>query len=100
MNWLDRLLMLLEILILLKMLRMDTINSKAIQQFLQSRTDWYSRRAQLKNNPSQPAAAEPSQPTGPAENGPENATAPATEPGLNETVVVMQEASNEQIENQ
>lgn len=49
--WPDRLLMLLEVLILLYMLKLDRANHQSIQQFLRSRTEWYSRRAQLKKPP-------------------------------------------------
>lgn len=47
-NWIDRLLMIAELVVLIKMLRMDSSNSKAIQQFLAERSAWYSRRAKLK----------------------------------------------------
>lgn len=46
--WIDRLLMLLEIIVLLYMLRLDKRNSEAIALFLRERTAWYNRRAQLK----------------------------------------------------
>ena len=85
MTWLDRFLMLLEIVMLWKMLRLDQANSQAIQRFLLEREKWYSRRAILKQ-------------TGAAE----NTKAPETNPGLsepNEIVTVLEESSNEQDEN-
>jgi hypothetical protein len=96
MNWLDRLLMLLEILILLKMLKMDSLNSQAIQAFLKERTLWYQRRAHLKTIPSQAAEA-PSAQTIAAEALLENENPPATELG-GELLTVLQESENEQQE--
>lgn len=49
--WPDRLLMLLEIAILIYMVQLDRTNHRSIQTFLRSRTEWYSRRAQLKKPP-------------------------------------------------
>lgn len=52
--WLDRLLMLVEILVLLYMLRLDKANHESIQKFLTERTQWYARRAlqaQMKKAP-------------------------------------------------
>lgn len=51
---LDRLLLLIEILILLWMLKLDRQNHRSIQAFLKSRTEWYARRAlqaQMKKAP-------------------------------------------------
>jgi len=91
MTWLDRLLMLLEILILLKMLKMDTTNSQAIQKFLQSRTDWYERRAR-----SLPTKATP---TPSQVESLENKKAPEVDPVPSEIVTVMQESEEEQSSN-
>lgn len=49
--WLDRLLMLVEIVVLLYMLRLDKANHESIQKFLTERTQWYARRAQMKKAP-------------------------------------------------
>jgi len=87
--WFDRLLMLVEVVVLLWMLRLDRSNQKAIQAFLQSRTDWYARRARLRTM--QQVTSEP-----------ENKKTPETNLGSSETseiVTVLEESSNEQEEN-
>lgn len=91
MNWLDRCLTLLEILILLRMLRMDTTNSQAIQKFLRERELWYSRRAQLK------LSTTPNTLPGSTL---ENKKALDVNPEPNETVIVLEESENEQTQSQ
>jgi len=91
MSWLDRLLLIIEIAILLRMLKMDTTNSKAIQEFLKQRELWYSRRAHIRAADAHAIIAQ----TGTAE----NTKAPEVNPGDCETVVVLQETENEQSEN-
>ena len=88
MNWVDRLLLLIEILILLKMLKMDTSNSQAIQRFLGERERWYARRAHLKTI--QQVTTEPQNEKAPDELGPSLAP--------NETVELLKESENEQNE--
>lgn len=85
MNWLDRILMLAELVVLLRMLQMDTVNSQAIQRFLKERELWYSRRAHLRTM--QPAISESSEP--------ENKKAP-NESEPSETVELLKESENEQ----
>lgn len=101
MNWLDRFLMLLEILILLKMLKMDKANSQSIQGFLRERTLWYQRRAQQKLSNSDPSNLESvTPPTGAAETATAIENPPEINPADGETVVVLQESENEQTEQQ
>jgi hypothetical protein len=94
----DRLFMALEILLLLRMLKLDQTNQTAISRFLTERELWYKRRAQIKQlqmtgTPTSDAPIPTSPelpPTGPNENAPE------TNPGQVETVVMLQETELEQ----
>lgn len=106
MNWFDRLLMVAELLVLLKMLRLDTANSQAIQRFLTEREKWYARRAlQPKEKTPIQTGTPPSvigNPTDPeslatgAVSDMENEKAPEINPELGETVAILQESELEQ----
>ena len=90
MNWLDRLLLVIEVLILLKMLKMDMANSQAIQKFLKERELWYARRAHLRTSLTTTADA--------SESALENEKTPEVNLGSSELVTVLQETENEQNE--
>jgi len=86
--WFDRLLMLIEVLLLLYMVKLDRINQMAISRFLEERTKWYARRALQKS------ASLPEQlPTATME----NKKAPETDPVPSEIVTVMRESEDEQL---
>ena len=88
MNWVDRLLLLIEVLMLWKMLNLDKANSQAIQRFLRERELWYQRRAKAKVS---------------VQGGPTNPESPETQKAqdlnpepLSETVELLKETENEQ----
>jgi hypothetical protein len=81
--WLDRILMILEVGILLWMLRVDTRNSRAIQEFLKQRELWYARRAQMKTS---------------SKTNPTATTAPTGAAEVNETVELLKESETEQLD--
>lgn len=96
MNWFDRVLLVIEVLVLLKMLQMDKANSKAIQRFLSEREKWYARRAHIKTM---------LQGTSDAAKNEKALQASAGEPILqnqvqNEIVTVLEESENEQVDEQ
>jgi len=82
--WFDRLLMILEVLVLLWMVRMDHRNSRAIQEFLKQRELWYARRAH------QPK-------TTPTKTNPTASTVSTTADEPSETVELLKESETEQL---
>lgn len=88
----DRLLMLAELLILLRMLKADRINQTAISRLLEERTLWYQRRAHLKTT---------GMPTNIEASASENKTTPEQSLGsreASEIVTVLEESEQEQNE--
>lgn len=95
----DRFFMALEILLLLRMLKLDQTNQMAISQLLEQRKLWYQRRAQQKLSNSDPSNLESvTPPTGAAETATAIENSPEISPGSGETLVILQESENEQTE--